>query len=188
MKAATVSGPSRRIASSSARAAAGPPSRRAWRPRSGRDSGRDVEEAGHARLEHLPVGRHAGGAHRLQRDAVVGLLARDDLDLVGLALRLPVEARRLERRLVRLGAAAGEEDGLHVRVGERRRAWRPAAIAGMFDGAGVGREVGELLICSAAASASSSRPWPTLTFQRPDSPSMYSRPWMSLIVAPRPRT
>jgi len=36
-------------------------------------------------------------------------VARDDLDLVGLALRFPVEARRLERRLVRLGAAAGEE-------------------------------------------------------------------------------
>ena len=41
-----------------------------------RIAGRDVHEARHARLEHLPVGRHAGGAHRLQRHAVVGEGAR----------------------------------------------------------------------------------------------------------------
>ena len=70
--------------------------------------------------------------------------ARDDLDLVGLALGLPVKARRLERRLVRLGAAGGEEDGLHVRVGERHQ------LGGELDGRNirrprVGGEIGQLL-------------------------------------------
>src|SRR5439155_24946049 len=74
----------------------------------------DVDEARNARLEHLPVGAHPGRAHRLQGDAVIALLTRDDLDLVGFALCLPVEARSLERRLVRLGAAAPEEHGLPV--------------------------------------------------------------------------
>ena len=37
-----------------------------------------------------------------------------------------------------------------------------------------------------AASASSARPWPTLTFHRPESPSMHSRPSASLSIAPRP--
>ena len=108
-----------------------------------RIAGRDVHEAGHARLEHLPVGGHAGGAHRLQRHAVVGVLARDDLHLVRLALGLPVEARRLERRLVGLGAAGREEDALHV-AGELDQlgGQRDGRDAG---GADVAREVGELL-------------------------------------------
>jgi hypothetical protein len=106
-------------------------------------AGRDVHEAGHARLEHLPVGGHAGGAHRLLGDAVIGLLARDDLDLVGLALGLPVEPRGLERRFVGLGAAGGEEDPLHV-AGELDQ------LAGERDGrdtgrADVAREVRHLL-------------------------------------------
>ena len=41
-------------------------------------------------------------------------------------------------------------------------------------------------ICAAAASASSPRPWPTLTFHSPDSPSMYSRPSASRSIAPLP--
>ncbi len=85
----------------------------------------DVDEVGHARLEHLPVGGHAGGAHGLQRDAVIGVLAGDDLDLGGLALGLPVEARRLEGGLVGLGAPAGEEHRLHVGIAELRRACWP---------------------------------------------------------------
>ncbi len=59
----------------------------------------NMHEARHAGLEHLPVGRHAGRAHRLQRHAVIGERARDDLHLVGLALGLPVEPRGLERGL-----------------------------------------------------------------------------------------
>ena len=105
---------------------------------------RDVHEARHARLEHLPVSGHARRAHRLLRHAVVGVVARDDLDLVGLALGLPVEARRLERRLVGLRPAAGEEHGLHVVVGE------PDELFGELHGrqvrrARVRREVGQLL-------------------------------------------
>jgi len=108
-----------------------------------RVAGRNVHEARHARLEHLPVGGHAGRAHRLLGDAVVGLLAGDDLDLVGLALGLPVEARGLERRLVGLGAAGREEDAVHV-AGELDQ------LGGQRDrrnvrGADVRREIGQLL-------------------------------------------
>ena len=75
---------------------------------------------------------------------MVGVLARDHLDLVGLPLRLPVEAGGLEGGLVGLGAAAGEEDGGHVRVGEAHD------LGGELGGgdvrvAHVVREVGELL-------------------------------------------
>ena len=55
---------------------------------------------------------------------MVGLVAGDDLDLVGLAARLPVEARRLERRLVRLGAAGRQKDRLHGAAGEVQEALR----------------------------------------------------------------
>jgi hypothetical protein len=44
------------------------------------------------------------------------------------------------------------------------------------------------LACLAAASASSSRPWPTWTTNRPARPSMYSRPWLSQILCPSPFT
>jgi len=75
--------------------------------------------------------------------AVIRIEARDDLDLVGLALGLPVEARRLEGGLVRLRAAAREEHALHVLVGERDELFR------QLDGRDVRRprvrrEVGEL--------------------------------------------
>ena len=53
---------------------------------------------------------------------MVALIAGDDLHLVGLAARLPVEARGLERRLVRLGAARGEKDRLHGVVGDFQEA------------------------------------------------------------------
>jgi hypothetical protein len=43
-------------------------------------------------------------------------------------------------------------------------------------------------ICVRAASPSSLRPWPTFTFHRPESPSMYSRPVESLSSAPSPDT
>ena len=43
-------------------------------------------------------------------------------------------------------------------------------------------------ICVSAASPSSLRPWPTFTFHRPESPSMYSRPVESVSIAPLPDT
>ena len=72
------------------------------------------------------------------------MLARNDLHLIGLAPRLPVKTRGLERRLGRLTAAGGEEDRLHVVVGNLEEAVRQG------DGRDVGRadiagEVGELL-------------------------------------------
>jgi len=43
-----------------------------------------------------------------------------------------------------------------------------------------------VFICAAAASASSVRPYPTFTFHSDAKPSMYSRPSMSVRVAPLP--
>ena len=106
-------------------------------------AGRDVDEARHPRLEHLPVGGHAGGAHRLERDAVVAVEARDDLGLVRLALGLPVEARGLERRLVGLGAAGGEEHRLHV-LGRELDELVGQLDRRQVDGAGVAGVVGQL--------------------------------------------
>ena len=103
----------------------------------------NMHEARHAGLEHLPVGRHAGRAHRLQRHAVIGERARDDLHLVGLALGLPVEPRGLERGLVGLRAPRGEEDPLHVRVRDGHQLGRE--LDGRDVGrAGIGGVVGEL--------------------------------------------
>ena len=97
-------------------------------------AGRHVHESRHARLEHLPVPRsHRRRAHRLQRQAVIRLVARDDLYLRGPALRFPEETGRLERRLVRLRAARRQEDRLHGAVGQRHEA------LGELDGGNVRR-------------------------------------------------
>ena len=69
--------------------------------------------------------------------------ARDDLHLVRLAVTLPVRPGKLERRLVRLGAATRKEDRLHVRVADLDE------LAGQFDRrdvdlAGVVRDEGNL--------------------------------------------
>src|SRR5919197_572351 len=79
---------------------------------------RNLHEMRHERREHLVIRRHAGRAGRRHRDAVVGVHTRDKLHLVGPAMDLPVEPRRLERRLVRLCAAGREVHRAHVRVGE----------------------------------------------------------------------
>ena len=49
---------------------------------------------------------------------MIAVDARDELRLLRLALHLPVVARELERRLVRLGARRGEVDRRDVRVGD----------------------------------------------------------------------
>ena len=108
MTAATVSGPSRMIASSMAMAHSRP--RRSVKVvvGAGADEGR-VQGP-----EAAPEGRDAGRRGRREGAAVVGLAAGDDLHLLHLALEEPVEARQLEGDLVGLGAAVGEEDGVHV--------------------------------------------------------------------------
>ena len=108
----------------------------------------DVAEARRARLEHRPEGRQPGGAHGRQRQAMVGAMARDDLDLVGLAERLPVEARGLERALGRLGPAAREEERVDRGVGQAAQAL--SQLDGLLVGAacvgGVERQRGHLFL------------------------------------------
>src|SRR5438067_12219377 len=67
--------------------------------------------------EHLVIGRHAGGAHRGHRHAVIGVEARDDLRFLRLVFDLPVIPREFERRLVRLGTRGREIHGGGTRVG-----------------------------------------------------------------------
>jgi hypothetical protein len=52
---------------------------------------------------------------------VVSQLARDDLRLVGPALKPPIRPRRLERGLVRLGATGCEEEPVDARIGQARQ-------------------------------------------------------------------
>src|SRR5215472_5912331 len=78
-------------------------------------AGLDMNEARNARLKHFPVRAHRGSAHSLKRDPMISVMPGDHLDLGRLALRFPVKTRRLERRLVGLGASGGEEDRLHPR-------------------------------------------------------------------------
>ncbi len=104
--------------------------------------GGNVEEAGHAGLEHGPVAGQARGAHGRQRDAVIGALAGDDLDLVRLAQPSPVVAHGLEGALVGLCAAGCEEGGVQAGVGP------PCQRVGQLDGGdvagpGVAGAVGE---------------------------------------------
>src|SRR4051794_19521684 len=75
---------------------------------------RHVAAARGERLERLAQRRHAGGAERAHRRAVVGDLARDDLVLVRVARELVVLAGELQRGLDRLAAARGEEDAVEV--------------------------------------------------------------------------
>ena len=74
-------------------------------------------------------------------------MARDDLDLSGLAERLPVEARGLEGRLGRFGAAAGEEERVDGRVGESAQTLgeRDRLFVAAAGVAGVIRQRGHLL-------------------------------------------
>ena len=76
-----------------------------------------VDEVGHQRAKHLVIAGNAGGAGGGQGDAVIGLAAGDDLDLVRLPLPLPEIAGRLERGVVAFRAAAGEEGRLQAGVG-----------------------------------------------------------------------
>lgn len=55
-----------------------------------------------ARLHEASVCGNTGRAHRCQRDAVVAVQPRDDLQLLGLSPRLPVEPHGLEGALVGL--------------------------------------------------------------------------------------
>ena len=103
-----------------------------------------MNEPGHPRLEHLPVRRaHAGRAHRLQREPVVRLVARDDLDLVGPAARLPVEPRGLEGGFVGFGAARRQEDRLHRVAADFQQSFGQLDGANIR-GAGEPRTIGQL--------------------------------------------
>jgi hypothetical protein len=70
---------------------------------------------------------------------VIGAVARDDLDLLRLAERLPVEPRGLEGRLTGFGAAAREEEGVDRGIDQRTQSLgqrdrglvAPARIRGM---------------------------------------------------------
>ena len=104
----------------------------------------DVDESRDARLERVPIARaHARGTHGLQRQPVIGLRAGNHLHLVRPAGGLPVEARRLERRFVRLRAARREEHGLEA-VG--RQADQPVSQCDRRDvrSADVARAEGQL--------------------------------------------
>ena len=78
----------------------------------------DVHEPRHARLEHRPERRQARRAHRRERQPMIGPASRDNLDLVGLPRRFPIEAGRLDRRIRRLCAAAREIEGVDRRIDE----------------------------------------------------------------------
>jgi hypothetical protein len=82
--------------------------------------GRVVRDDGGARDERAvagPVGVDPGDRRPERHRAVVAADPADDLDAVGLAVDLPVEAGELRRRVDRVAAAAGEED---LRVVHRR--------------------------------------------------------------------
>src|SRR5919109_5385384 len=69
-------------------------------------------EIGDPWFEHLPVRSHAGGAHGRQRHTMITMLAGDDLDLVRLAIRLPIKARGLEGALIGFCSTTREIDGV----------------------------------------------------------------------------
>src|SRR5688500_2643690 len=79
-----------------------------------------MEETRQLAAEHRPEYRQACGAHRRHRDAVITEIAADDLGLLGLSLRDPEEARRLEGAVVGLSSARCEEEMIDCRIGERR--------------------------------------------------------------------
>ena len=91
-----------------------------------------VDEVGHQRAKHLVVAGDAGGAGGGEGDAVIGLAAGDDLDLVGLPLAFPVIAGGLEGGVIGFGAAGGEKCRLEAGVG----------VAGKFVGQFAGGQVG----------------------------------------------
>ena len=74
----------------------------------------DLEEARHERLVGAAEARVAVGGHAAEVDAVIAVLERQDLEALGLAQRLPVLARELDRRLHRVGAARAVEQLGHA--------------------------------------------------------------------------
>jgi hypothetical protein len=103
----------------------------------------NAHEAAHQRLEARLRLARAGGRERGERAAVPGLLHHDDRGVLDAAL-VAVEARELDRALVRLGAGVGEEDVVHLR--ERAEALgellllRHAEVVGRVD------QLGELVL------------------------------------------
>ena len=79
---------------------------------------------GHARLEHLPVIRHARGAHGGHGHPMIRQHTRDDCHFVRLALCFPVETRRLERALGRLCPTAGKKERVDRRVDDTTETFR----------------------------------------------------------------
>ena len=91
-----------------------------------------VDEVGHQRAKHLVVAGDAGGASGGEGDAVIGLAAGDDLDLVGLPLAFPEIAGGLEGGVIGFGAAGGEKCRFEAGV----------SVAGEFVGQFAGGQVG----------------------------------------------
>ena len=79
--------------------------------------GGDLDEPGHQGSEHVAISGHAGGAHRRQGHAVIGMNARDDLGLFGLVFDLPVITREFERGLVGFGTRCRKIGGGGIGVG-----------------------------------------------------------------------
>ena len=147
-----------------------------------------MHESRHARLEHRPVARDAGGAHRGQRDAVIAPLARDDLGFVLASAQLPVGARHLDAAFGRLAAPGGEKETVDRRIGELGQLVPPARSRADSSCRRRPSNKPSVSICAAAASASSLRPWPATTFHSPARPSIYSLPSASIRIAPSPLT
>jgi catechol 2,3-dioxygenase-like lactoylglutathione lyase family enzyme len=159
MKAITVSGPSRRISSSSA-----------WRPLAvvlkalvvafqpvfvARVDMGDVEQK---RPELRPPPLIAAGAERADGVAVIALLARDQAAALRLALLDPVLPGELDRRLRRLRPAGDEIDLLQPRgrVGDQQVGELFRRLGGEEAGMGEGERSSWALI----ASITSRSPWP----------------------------
>ncbi len=90
-------------------------------------------EAAVVNVEHIPVALDAGRLRRRQRQAVVAHVAAENDALAGAAKLVPVEAGQLERAVVRLGAAAREEDRVQV-TGQQR-----GDLGGQLDAGAIGR-------------------------------------------------
>ena len=120
--------------------------------------------------ERLAVADDAADGDAAEVDAVIALLAADQARLRALALRTPVRARHLERRVRGLGARAGEEHVVEARGRElldlvRERERRAGGRTGTRARSRAWRPV------FATASAISRRPWPRPQHHRPDRPS-----------------
>ena len=108
----------------------------------------DVRETRHDRLEHRVEGRHTGGAHCRQGQAVIAVDPGDDLRLPRTALPAPEIAGDLERRLVRLRAAGREIHAGEVGIGHPQQPLRKTD-GGRVRVSGVRRRVRQRLhLCS----------------------------------------